>query len=114
VDDAGGGRRGTRAVVSAQLWEVLEARWAIPRQRGRDLGGSLNLNLLVRRGDERLVVRVHRPSVSPARLEDIRAVRHELYQAGVPCSALVPARDGARWAQAGLPKVSGSSRTTGG
>jgi Ser/Thr protein kinase RdoA (MazF antagonist) len=100
VDDAGGGRRGTRAAVSAQLWEVLAARWGIPCQRGRDLGGSLNLNLLVHRGDDRLVVRVHRPSVSPARLEDIQAVRGRLDAAGVPCSALVPARDGARWARA--------------
>jgi hypothetical protein len=89
------------AVASGQLWEMLAARWAIPRQRGRDLGGSLNLNLLVHRGDERLVARVHRPSVSPARLEDIQAVRDNLDQAGVPCSALVRARDGARWAQAG-------------
>jgi Ser/Thr protein kinase RdoA (MazF antagonist) len=72
-----------------------------PRQRGRDLGGSLNLNLLVHRGDEHLVVRVHRPSVSPASLEDIQAVRDELDQAGVPSSALVRARDGARWARAG-------------
>jgi len=50
VDDAGGGRRGRRAGVSAERWEVLVARWAIPRQHGRDLGGSLNLNLLVSRG----------------------------------------------------------------
>jgi homoserine kinase type II len=101
VDDAGGGRRGLRAVVSAELQEVLAARWSIPRQPGRDLGGSLNLNLLVSRGAQRLVVRVHRPSVSPARLEAIQAVRDRLDAAGVPCSALVPARDGARWARAG-------------
>jgi len=96
VDDAGGGRRGTRATVSAELWEVLAAGWAIPRQRGRDLGGSLNLNLLVSRGDERLVVRVHRPSVSRARPEAIQHARQQLDAAGVPCSALVVARDGAR------------------
>jgi len=69
---------------------------AIPRQRGRDLGGSLNLNLLVSRGDERLVVRVHRPSVSRARPEAIQHARQQLDAAGVPCSALVVARDGAR------------------
>ncbi len=101
VDDAGGGRRGLRAVVSAELWGVLAARWAIPRQPGRDLGGSLNLNLLVSRGAGQLVVRVHRPSVSPARLEAVQAVRDRLDAGGVPCSALVPARDGARWARAG-------------
>lgn len=100
VNDAGGGRRGTRATVSAELWEVLAAGWAIPRQRGRDLGGSLNLNLLVSRGDERLVVRVHRSSVSPARLEATQHARQQLDAAGVPCSALVVARDGVRWARA--------------
>ena len=84
--------------MSAGLWEMLFARWAIPRQHDRDLGGSLNLNLLVSRGDEKLVVRVHRPSVSPARLNDIQAVRQQLHHAGVPCFALVPAGDGARWA----------------
>ncbi len=101
VDDAGGGRRGHRAVESAELWEVLAAGWAISPQHGRDLGGSLNLNLLVSRGDDRLVVRVHRPSVSQARLQDIQAVWDRLDAAGVPCSALVAARDGARWARAG-------------
>ena len=36
VDDAGGGRRGRRAGVAAELWDMLVARWAIPRQHGRD------------------------------------------------------------------------------
>jgi hypothetical protein len=44
---------------------------------------------------------VHRPSVSPARLEAVQAVRDRLDAAGVPCSALVRARDDARRAQAG-------------
>ena len=87
--------------MSAELWELLSFRWAIPRQRGRDLGGSLNLNLLVSRGDEQLVVRVHRPSVSSDRLNDIQAVRQQVHAGGVPCSALVPAGDGARWAGCG-------------
>jgi Ser/Thr protein kinase RdoA (MazF antagonist) len=99
MDDAGGGRRRTRAAVSAKLWEVLAARWAIPRQRKRDLGGGVNLNFLVHRGNDQLVVRVYRPSLSPARLKDIQAVWGRLDDAGVPCSALVPARDGTRWAQ---------------
>ena len=101
VDDAGGGRRGSRAVLSRDLWKVLAARWAIPLQQGHDLGGSLNLNLQVSRGDDRLVVRVHRPSAGPARLRDIQAVRDRLDHAGVPCSALVAARDGTRWARTG-------------
>jgi Ser/Thr protein kinase RdoA (MazF antagonist) len=95
MDDAGGARRGMRAAVSAGLWEVLAARFGIPRQQGRDPGGSLNLNLLVSRGDDQLVIRVHRPSVSQARLEDIQLVRNRLDAAGVPCSALVAAHDGA-------------------
>jgi Ser/Thr protein kinase RdoA (MazF antagonist) len=100
VDDAGGGRRGTRAVASAELWQVLGARWAIPRQHGHDLGGSVNLNLLVSRGGEQLVARVHRPSVTSARLAGIQAIRDRLDAAGVPCQALVPAHDGTRRARA--------------
>ena len=87
--------------MSAELWELLVSRWAIPRQRGRDLGGSLSLNLLVSRGDEQLVVRVHRPSVSPDRLTGIQAARQQVHDGGVPCSALLPAGDGARWARCG-------------
>ena len=109
VDDAGGGRRGSRAVVSRELWEVLVSRRAIPLQQGRDLGGSLNLNLLVSRGDDQLVVRVHRPSVRPARLQDIQAVRDRLDSAGVPCAALVPARDGARWSQVAGTAIRGGT-----
>jgi len=101
MDDAGCGRRGTRAVASRELWEVLAARWAIPRQHGRDLGGSLDLNLLVSRGDDQLVVRVHRPSVSPGRLEAIQHTRQQVHGAGVPCCALVADHDGAGWARAG-------------
>jgi hypothetical protein len=56
--------------------------------------------MLVSRGDERLVVRVHRPSVSPARLEAIDHARQHLDAAGVPCSALLVASDGTRWARA--------------
>jgi len=97
LDDAGGGRRGLRAVVSAELGELLAARWAVPRQPGRDLGGSLNLNLLVSRGAEQLVVRVHRPSASPPRVEAIQAVRERLDAAGVT----------------GWSRWNGSSATTG-
>lgn len=70
---------------------MLAAGYGIPRQHGRDLGGSLNL--LVRRGGDRLVARVYRPSVSGSRLEEIQQVRRRLEDAGVPCSALVPARN---------------------
>ncbi len=34
VDDAGGGRRGSRAVESAELWELLSAGWGYPRSTG--------------------------------------------------------------------------------
>src|SRR6266567_9164945 len=98
MDDAGGGRRGTRATVSAELWEVLAAGWAIPRQRGRDLGGSLNLNLLVSRGDERLVVRVHRPLGQPG-----PAGGHPARPAAAGCrrGAVLGAGGGPRWRPVG-------------
>ena len=48
--------RDRRAVASRELWEALAARWQILRRHGRDLGGSLILNLLVSRGDDQVVV----------------------------------------------------------
>lgn len=108
--------RDRRAVASRELWEALAARWQILRRHGRDLGGSLILNLLVSRGDDQVVVvRVRWPSVSRARVQDIQAVRDRLDAAGVPCPALAAARDGAgRVRLPGGSRWDGSSRTTGG
>lgn len=62
-----------------------------------DLGGSSNLNLLVADTDERYVVRVYRPWVTPARLAAIQLARKILNHGGVPCPQPIPTLDGLGW-----------------
>lgn len=98
-DDAGGGRRGLRAAPSPALFEALRDRYgiAVSENQIRDLGGSSSLNLLVTSQATRYVVRVYRPYVTAARLDDIQRVRGHLAGNGVPCSKVVPTRDGQPW-----------------
>jgi Ser/Thr protein kinase RdoA (MazF antagonist) len=102
MDDASGGRRGTRAVPTDGLLSALDDAYGIrPEGPPADLGGSSNLNLLVRQGRDRWVIRVYRPHVTAARLTAIHAVRHHLDVAGVPCGGLQTARDGSDWIAVG-------------
>src|SRR5215216_2405116 len=97
-DDAGNGRRGSRAAPSPALLERLRERYGlIGTDDPQDLGGSSCLNLLV--ADERghCVARIYRPYVSAARLDAIQQVRHELARGGVPSADLVPTREGEPW-----------------
>lgn len=66
-----------------------------------DLGGSSNLNLLVVAGRRKLVVRVYRPWVTPARLGDIQQARRQLAGCGVPCPVPIPASAGGQWTLVG-------------
>jgi homoserine kinase type II len=96
-DDAAGGRRGLRAVPSPRLFEALKDRYGIEGADHCDLGGSSSLNLLLAGNAGRCVVRVYRPYVTPARLEDVQRVRRHLAGNGVPCSELITTRDGRPW-----------------
>jgi Ser/Thr protein kinase RdoA (MazF antagonist) len=98
MDDAAGGRRGTRATVSADLEEFLRARWGVrPAGATPDLGGSVNLNLLVTDGRSLQVARVYRPFVTGQRVAALQAVRRHLASHGVPCAEPIPARSGRGW-----------------
>src|SRR6266849_2746406 len=98
TDDAGNGRRGSRATLSPRLLEILHERYGLDEgDEARDLGGSSSLNLLVAAGGRRCVARVYRPYVSESRLEAIQLVRRELAHGGVPCTELIPTRDGEPW-----------------
>jgi Ser/Thr protein kinase RdoA (MazF antagonist) len=98
VDDAAGGRRGTRAIISADLEEFLRAHWGVrPAGAAPDLGGSSNLNLLVTGGASLRVARIYRPFVTGQRVAALQAVRRHLARHGVPCAQPVPARGGRRW-----------------
>ncbi|MFI6324106.1 phosphotransferase enzyme family protein [Nonomuraea sp. NPDC050556] len=96
MDDAAGGLRGSRAVVSAELAEFLRATWGV-WPVGGDLGGSVNLNLLVSDGRSRRVARVYRPFVTGGRIGALQAVRNHLARRGVPCVPVVPSLLGNPW-----------------
>jgi Ser/Thr protein kinase RdoA (MazF antagonist) len=98
VDDAAGGQRGTRAIVSPDLEELLRAHWAVrPAGAAPDLGGSVNLNLLVTDGTSLRVARVYRPFVTGRRVAALQAARHHLARHGIPCAEPIPARGGRGW-----------------
>lgn len=98
VDDAAGGQRGTRAVVSAALEDFLRANWGVwPAGPAPDLGGSNNLNLLVTDGRARQVARVYRPFVTGRRVAALQAVRQHLASHGVPSAEPIPAAGGRGW-----------------
>ncbi len=97
-DNAGGGLRGLRATLSPELLKAVCEGYGLGSVNGVvDLGGSSNLNVLVRAGDLRYVVRVYRPHVTAARLRDLQLVRRKVAAGGVPCPIALPTRDGQPW-----------------
>ena len=108
VDDAAGGQRGTRAVVSADLEGFLRANWGVwPAGPAPDLGGSSNPNLLVTDGRSLQVARVYRPFVTGQRIAALQAVRQHLASHGVPA----PSRSRRPAAAAGRPSRAGPWRS---
>ncbi len=98
MDDAAGGQRGTRAIVTADLQEFLRAHWGVqPARATPDLGGSVNLNLLVTDGRSLRVARVYRPFVTGQRVTALQAVRRHLARHSIPCAEPIPARGGRLW-----------------
>ncbi|HEX9353851.1 MAG TPA: phosphotransferase [Streptosporangiaceae bacterium] len=98
MDDAAGGRRGTRAIVSADLEGFLRAHWGVrPAGAAPDLGGSSNLNLLVTDDRSLQVARVYRPFVTGPRVAALQAVRHHLASHSVPCAEPIPALGDRGW-----------------
>jgi Ser/Thr protein kinase RdoA (MazF antagonist) len=98
VDDAAGGQRGTRAIASPDLEEFLRAHWGVrPAGPTPDLGGSVNLNLLVTDGRSPRVARVYRPFVTGQRVAALQAVRRHLAWHGIPCAEPIPGRGGLGW-----------------
>jgi Ser/Thr protein kinase RdoA (MazF antagonist) len=98
-DNAGDGCRGLRATPSPMLLDLLGEQYGLDAtDEALDLGGSSCLNLLVAAGGIRYVARVYRPYVSVPRLDAIQLVRRELANGGVPCSEVLPTREGKPWA----------------
>lgn len=101
MDDVGNGRRGRRASASAELRWLLASAYGVDGDDARDLGGSVNLNLLITRAAAPCVVRVYRPFVTEARLSDVQRVRRHIDETGVPAFGLIPTCDGRPWARLG-------------
>ena len=97
MDDAAAGQRGTRAIASADLEGFLRTHWGVRPAAAPDLGGSVNLNLLVTDGRSPRVARVYRPFVTGQRVAALQAVRRHLASHGVPCAGPIPALDGRGW-----------------
>ena len=98
MDDAAAGQRGTRAIASAELERFLWAHWGVrPATVAPDLGGSVNLNLLVTDNRSLHVARVYRPFVTGQRVAVLQAVRRHLASHGVPCSGPIPTLAGRGW-----------------
>jgi Ser/Thr protein kinase RdoA (MazF antagonist) len=101
-DNAGGGRRGFRPVLSpALLTAVCDCYGFDGASDTVDLGGSSSLNLFLCSEGRRYVIRVYRPYVTEARLCDLHLARRELVTGGVPCPEVVPTRDGQPWSVLG-------------
>lgn len=95
MDDAGGGRRGRRPSLSPILVDGVQRKYDLSLSNAEDLGGSVNLNLLVPSGDRQFVVRVYRSHVTAARVDALQHARTLLAAGGVPCAEPVLTADGA-------------------
>ena len=97
-DDPAGGLRGFRATPSPELIEAVCDAYRFDKLDDVvDLGGSSSLNLLIDDGGRRYVVRVYRPYVTKARLNDIQHVRRELVAYGAPCSDIFLTQNEQPW-----------------
>jgi homoserine kinase type II len=80
---------------SPDLFEALRERYHLnPVSCIRDLGGSFNLNLLLKTVEGRSVVRVYGAHTDPARLAEIASARRHLAAGGVPSPHTLLTRDG--------------------
>ena len=89
-----------RGTASPELLDLVRSRYGLgPVREHRELGDSFNLNLLIRHGEEDLVVRVYRPWVTVPRLSAVQDVRRFLLDGGLPFASLRPAIDGSGWCE---------------
>ncbi|HEX9765388.1 MAG TPA: phosphotransferase [Nitriliruptorales bacterium] len=85
-----------RAVRTRSLIDWICHHWGLtaPQRHAPDLGGSLNLNLLLSATHGPVVARVYQADVTQTRLQAIQHVRGHVAEGGVPCAAPLPSRDG--------------------
>lgn len=96
MDDAGGGRRGVRPLLTPVIAHAVRQTWGLDLGRADELGGSTALNLVVATDHVRVVVRVHRPHVTASRVEALQLAREAAAIAGVPTARTLVGRNGER------------------
>jgi Ser/Thr protein kinase RdoA (MazF antagonist) len=88
----------SRASKSDNLFKSLHDEYGIRADDNtRDLGGSSNLNLLVNHQGKSCVVRVYRPWITPARVQEMQLVRQRLAEGGVPTALPILTLTGESW-----------------
>ncbi|GAA5013985.1 hypothetical protein GCM10023317_52480 [Actinopolymorpha pittospori] len=86
--------------MSRELLDVVSRQYGLqPLSDHSDLEDSFNLNVVVRDGDQRLVVRVYRSSTTAPRLEAVQRVRRFLIDDGLPFAPLRPTLEGCGWCE---------------
>lgn len=94
MDDAGGGRRGQRPVLTTAARHAIERAYGLSLATARDLGGSANLNLLAESAAGPVAVRIYRTHVNHSRVAAVQAARGRLVARGVPAAHSVPTLGG--------------------
>ena len=89
-DDAGGGRRGRRPLLTRALVRGAEAAYGLTVRSATDLGGSSNLNVALETDTGTFVLRAYRAHVSRERLRAVQQARVALADAGVPSARPLP------------------------
>jgi Ser/Thr protein kinase RdoA (MazF antagonist) len=88
----------SRATVSDSLFHALREHYGIRADHSaRDIGGSSNLNLLVDEQGKSCVVRVYRPWITPARVQDMQVVRQRLAEGDMPTTPPIRTLTGESW-----------------
>jgi homoserine kinase type II len=101
VDDADSGSRGLKPVLTPAILRAVGRTWGVRLDGAAVLGGSTGLNLRANADGVPVVVRVHRPHVTRARVEALQLAREAAALGGVPVARTIFGRDGERSVPAG-------------
>lgn len=84
-------------MLTPAIADAVRRTWGVELGGAAELGGSTGLNLRGAADPVPVVVRVHRPHVTCARVEAIQLAREKAATGGVPVARTVPGREGERF-----------------